>query len=56
MAEKAESLEDLNDKFLMCRAKGHHWEHVTDKVLTSSRGTPREVLRYWRCRCTTDMQ
>lgn len=56
MADKVESLSELNDKYLMCRAKGHHWEHITDKVLASSRGVPREVRRFWRCRCSTGMQ
>lgn len=52
----SDSLEDLEVTHLMCRAKGHYWVHVNDKVLAWFRGEPKQIERDWKCgRCTTGM-
>ena len=53
----SDSISDLAETHLLCREKGHHWKHVTDKVLVWYKGDPKQIERNWKCtQCVTTMQ
>lgn len=54
--KKADDVAEVNDKFLMCRVKGHRWEHQTDEITAGDKHKVREVTRHWTCYgCTTEV-
>lgn len=55
--KKADDVAEVNDKFLMCRVKGHRWEHLTDEITRGDKRKVREVTRFWTCYgCSTEVQ
>lgn len=55
--KKADDVAEVNDKFLMCRVRGHRWEHQTDDITDGNKRKVREVTRYWLCYgCSTEVK
>lgn len=56
MPKKATEVGAMEDSFLYCREKGHHWEHKNDRLTFGARKRVSEAERSWMCRnCTTTM-
>lgn len=51
---RVHDIAELSATALMCREKGHAWEHVTDRTTLEYRGEPKQITREFACsRCTT---
>lgn len=56
MSTKSTDLNEVGDKFLFCREKGHQWRHVNDELTAGARRLVREAKRQWLCvTCKTEM-
>lgn len=57
MSSKAEGVDEMDSAFLACRDKGHHWQHLTDKITDGTAKKVREVSRWWQCKgCGTEQE
>lgn len=55
--KKADDVAEVNDKFLMCRVRGHRWEHQTDEITGGNKRKVTQVTRYWLCYgCGTEVK
>ena len=56
-SERASDVTAVSTTYLMCRDKGHHWIHQTDKITDGTRRKAVEVSRWWECKnCSTKQE
>lgn len=56
MAKKAHAVGEIDDAYLYCREKGHHWQHKNDHLTFGARKRLAEAERSWLCHtCGTTM-
>lgn len=56
MAKKASDVGDMENAYLYCRERGHHWRHRNDRLTYGAGKRVREVERTFTCvTCATDV-